>query len=111
MPPHPSASDGRPDWLLQALALEAEDRLEQAEETITQAVQHLGAAATIAQMYASRMLRLQRDGDLPGARAAFEKAEQWIYYYASQATSGGEGVALSRERDEFLAQLRGSFAG
>jgi hypothetical protein len=47
--------------------------------------------------------------DTPAAeqalREALDNAVQWITYYAIQATSGGEGVALSAERDRFLRGL------
>ena len=62
-----------------------------------------------AQLHRERMLRLQEAGDLAGARAAFEKASDWICSYAGFATSGGEGAALSLERDEFLASLQRDF--
>jgi hypothetical protein len=51
------------------------------------------------------MRRLLKAGDGPGALAAFKKASAHIFIYASQATSGGEGTALSAERDQFRKQL------
>ena len=92
------------------MALEAAGQLEAAETTIMQGAQHIGGAASVAEMYVRRMTRLQDAGDHSGARQAFEKAEQWISFYASQATSGGEGTALSRERDAFLSHLKSVFA-
>jgi hypothetical protein len=97
--------DDLPAWWRRALALEAEGRLEEAEETIIRGAQHIGGASSVARMYSERMVRLRQAGDEPGALGAFRKAEQWINYYASQATSGGEGTALSAERDRFLAEL------
>jgi len=38
--------------------------------------------------------------------AAREKSAHFAWFMASLATSGGEGAALSRERDQFLASLR-----
>jgi hypothetical protein len=92
-------------WWQRALALESEDRMSEAEQLIQDAIPNLYAAASVAELYAQRLLRLRQAGDLDGARQAFRDAERWIHYYASQATSGGEGLALSRERDAFLQGL------
>lgn len=97
--------DGPPWWQL-AKALELADHFDEAEATIRAAIPHLAFAAAIAELYRDRMLRLQASGDAPGARAAFAKSSDWICSYAGFATSGGEGAALSLERDEFLAGLR-----
>jgi hypothetical protein len=97
--------ENRPDWLTQSEALEREDRLIEAEDIIRNAVPHQGFAISIAEMYRRRMLHLSADGDSAGAAEARQKASDWAYFYASQATSGGEGLALSAERDEFLQGL------
>lgn len=94
-----------PDWWREAQALQDADRLEEAEQTIRQAVQHIGAAASIAEMYAQRMRAFQRAGDEPRAIEAFNKAVDWMGTYAGWATSGGEGAALSEERDRFHEAL------
>jgi hypothetical protein len=103
--PEPQKGD-TPAWWTKAQALEAEGRLEEAEQAILNGVDHIGAAASVAEMYKRRMLRLQKSGDREGAREAFRKADHWIVTYASWATSGGEGAALSLERDQVLAELR-----
>jgi len=72
---------------------------------VRDAVPSIHAAATLAELYLLRMLRLRQAGDADGARQAFLDAERWIVFYAGQATSGGEGAALSRERDEFRRRL------
>ena len=95
----------QPEWWRQAQALELEGRLEEAERAITEAVDHVGAYASVAELYAQRMRRLAAAGDEAGALAAGDKAEEWIRAYAGSATSGGEGAALSLERDEFLAEI------
>jgi hypothetical protein len=95
-----------PDWWLRAKALEKDGRLEEAERAVNDAVPHLGAAASIAQLYLERMLRLQEAGEMAAAAEAYQESSNWIYFYASQATSGGEGMALSVERDEFLRELQ-----
>ena len=59
----------------------------------------------IALVVLERMRAFQRAGNEPRAVAAFKLAAQWMWTYASQATSGGEGEALSHERDQFHAAL------
>lgn len=94
-----------PEWWRRAQALEMDGALAEAEQTIIAAVPHIGAFASVAHLYAERMRRLAAAGDTTGAAAAREKAVDWIHSYAGLATSGGEGAALSLERDDFLAEL------
>lgn len=107
--PAPPPPDG-PPWWKRAKALDLADKIAEAEAVIQAAIPHLAFAAATAQLHRERMLRLQEAGDLDGARTAFEKASDWIRAYAGFATSGGEGAALSLERDEFLANLQRDFA-
>lgn len=93
------------EWWRSAVALESQDRLEEAEKVINEAVLHLGAAASVAELYALRMDRMLQAQDTVGALDAFRRADRWIAFYAAQATSGGEGAALSRERDQFRRSL------
>jgi hypothetical protein len=95
----------KPDWFVQAESLERENRLAEAEELISKRVQDQGFALSIADLYRNRMLRLRSEGDDTGAAEARKKASDWAYFYASQATSGGEGLMLSAQRDEFLRTL------
>lgn len=95
----------QPAWWRNAKRLERENRLEEAEKAITDALQHIGAPSSVAQLYAERLDRLASAGDRAGAAESYKKAREWITYYASLATSGGEGAALSMERDEFLDDL------
>jgi hypothetical protein len=99
------ASDHGPDWWMAALLMERADRLAEAEQCITDAVDHIGAALQVAELYRQRMLRLQDDGQPGEALKARGAAIRWAEHYAASATSGGEGAALSRERDAFIAQL------
>jgi hypothetical protein len=99
------ASDHGPDWWMAALLMERADRLDEAEQCITDAVDHLGAALQVAELYRQRMLRLQDSGQPGEALKAREAAIRWAHRYAASATSGGEGAALSRERDAFIAGL------
>lgn len=102
--PAPAAETG-PDWWMAAQLLERANRLEQAEQMITSSVDHIGAALQVAELYRQRMLRLLREHDQPGAEQARAQAVRWVQHYAASATSGGEGAALSRERDAFIASL------
>ena len=99
------ASDHGPDWWMAALLMERADRLAEAEQCITDAIDHIGAALQVAELYRQRMLRLQDSGQPGEALKAREAAVRWAHRYAASASSGGEGLALSRERDAFIAQL------
>ncbi len=88
-----------------ARSTEGPDRLEAMENALRKAIPHIGVAASIAECYAERMRAFQRAGDEPRARAAFALAMPWLGTYAGWATSGGEGEALSYERDQFRAEL------
>jgi hypothetical protein len=100
-----------PEWWQRAKALELDGQLKEAEAAIRNAVPHLGAFSSVAQLYLERMVRLQQAGDTAGAAAAYEESSNWIYAYAGLATSGGEGAALSLQRDDFLKELGSLFRG
>lgn len=100
-----------PKWLIEARTLEEQGKFEAMQEKVRDAIDHLSFAAVIAGIYRDRMLRLQQAGDSAGAADAYERASNHIYFYASMATSGGEGTALSAERDEFLRELRSLYKG
>lgn len=92
-------------WAQAANSTDGPDRLTDIEEQMQRSIDHIGVAATIAEMYAQRMRTFQRVGNEPRAVAAFKLAVEWMSNYASSATSGGEGAALSFERDQFHAAL------
>lgn len=92
-------------WFEKARALERADRLDEAEAIIRDGVPDAHFALVIADLYRHRMFRLRESGDVEGAGNAREHAERWACFFASQATSGGEGMAYSGERDEFLKSL------
>lgn len=96
--------DDEPEWMQRARHLEREDRLEEAEQLIRDKIPTLHSAITIAELYRGRWLRL-RESDSAMAVEARQQAANWAHTYASWATSGGEGTALSRERDDFLSLL------
>jgi hypothetical protein len=102
--PEPARPDARA-WSRAAEGTEGPDRLEALEEEMLRSIPHIGAAASIAEMYAQRMRAFQRAGDEARAIAAFRLAVDWMGSYASSATSGGEGAALSYERDRFREAL------
>jgi hypothetical protein len=96
-------------WARAAQSTDGPDRLEAVEKEMLAAFDHIGVAASIAEMYANRMRAFQRAGNEARAIAAFKLAVDWMDNYASYATSGGEGAALSYERDQFRAALAREF--
>lgn len=99
--PRPSGSDA----YRRALDLEEQDRLEEAEKLLTESIPNLYSVITIADMYRTRMIRLRELGRHEEAREARKQAVDNAYFFASLATSGGEGAALSLQRNQFLASL------
>ena len=97
--------EGKPVWWQKARKLEAENKLEAAEAVIKDGVPNLYFASATADLYRLRMLRMKAAGDAAGVLEAFNKSEHFIWFMASLATSGGEGAALSWERDKFMKQL------
>jgi hypothetical protein len=93
------------DWYRDVELLERQDRLEEAEQLIEKRINNLYSAICIAEMYKKRWHRLKKQGRQEEAEAARQKSADWAWNLAAGATSGGEGVALSRERDEFLKTL------
>ncbi len=96
-------------WARAAQSTDGPDRLEAVEKEMLAAINHIGVAGSIAEIYAERMRAFQRAGNEPRAVAAFKLAMQWMYSYASSATSGGEGAALSYECDQFREALAREF--
>jgi hypothetical protein len=103
--PSPAQTRSEPKWWVRACELEAQDRLDEAEAIIRDSIPHLAYAIQTAELYRLRKIRLSRQGDMAGVRKAHDSAVKWAYAYASMATSGGEGMALSLERDQFIASL------
>src|SRR5215831_8847556 len=101
-----------PEWWLRAKELERQDRFEEAEAIIQQALSSQGYPwqSQIAQMYKDRMDRLLDSAQKTEATDAARKAAQWMRAYASEATSGSEGAMLSYERDQFLSELKAALA-
>jgi len=100
---------GKPEWWRKARALEQQGQLEAAEAVIKDGVPNLYFAHATADLYRLRMSRLKAQNDRAGALDAYRRARTFIYFFASMATSGGEGAALSGERDAFMTQLIEAF--
>lgn len=95
-----------PDWRAKADELERQDRLEEAEKVIHDALHpNYPAAQATAQMYRDRAVRLLNEGRIAEAAAAREKAIEWIDRNTSYATSGGEAMALLHSADQFKRGL------
>lgn len=101
----PSVEVEGPAFWREALKLEARNELEKAEQLVRDSIPPQAFAIQIAEMYRLRKWRLTDAGDAAGATHAHEQAVRWANSYAAGATSGGEGEAMSVERDEFIAQL------
>ena len=99
-PVHDPEFAGQPDWWRDAVLHERADRLEEAEQTILGALDHIGVYSSLAHLYELRIGRLNDEGRDEDALAARDRAVHWLDVYASSATSGGEGAALSYERDQ-----------
>lgn len=104
-PEPPTAASDRSAVAAAAQSTTGPDRLEAMEKALLASIDHIGVAGSIAELYAQRMRAFQRAGNEPRAIAAFRLAMSWMNRYASSATSGGEGAALSYERDQFHAAL------
>ena len=102
----------QPEWWRKAKQLEREDRLEEAEAIVQQALSSQGYPwqSQIAQLYKERMDRLLDSRQKAEAADAARKAAQWMWAYASEATSGAEGAVLSYQRDQFRSELKATLA-
>lgn len=108
-PAHVANPAGTTNWRRAAQTTEGPDRLVDVENEMRQSIDHIGVAGSIAEIYAERMRAFQRAGNEPRAIAAFKLAVEWMGIYASSATSGGEGAALSYEYDRFRTSLAREF--
>src|SRR5689334_10249038 len=95
------------EWWKQALQLEAADKLSETERVIREAMSPRGEpwTAQIAHLYELRCKRFLAAGQIEAARAAARTGHDFMLSYASGATSGGEGVALSAEAEEYRQNL------
>lgn len=105
-PPTPQPVPAEPAWWTRAQEHERADRFKRAERTILRAEASIGAWSQVAHLYELRLKRKLDEGDIDGAKDAFERADEALAQYASSATSGGEGVALSAERRNRVAAMK-----
>lgn len=96
-----------PDWWQTVLQLEAAEKLPEAEALIHDALapRREPWTAQTAYLYELRCRRLLAEGRRAEALAAFERGCEFMVSYASGATSGGEGVALSQEAEDYRREL------
>lgn len=102
--PDKAEAGDKPAWVQRAQELEQADRLEEFEQVVREAIPTLHCAIATAHFYRDRWMRL-KEVDEAKAEDARHRAREWAFDYAASATSGGEGVALSYERDQFLKTL------
>jgi hypothetical protein len=96
-----------PDWWDKAVELEHAGKLEEAEDAIRKGMTPGDPwDCQTAYLYELRTKRLLSQGNIDEARKSFKRGCDLMRSYASGATSGGEGVALSAEADEYEAELR-----
>jgi hypothetical protein len=94
------------DWRQQVDTLEKLGQIEAAEELLLKSIDHLGAYSSAAYLWEKEVARRAAAGDDAGARQAAKRAADRLFQYAAGATSGGEGAALSLERDQRLEALK-----
>lgn len=99
------APGAEPVWWTEAQRLEQAGHVEAAEQLILKSLDHLGAYSQVAHLHELRGRRLADSGDTTGAQVAFEASGSWMDTMAGGATSGGEGAALSLQRDQHRARL------
>jgi hypothetical protein len=102
----------QPEWWLRAKELEQQERIEEAEAVIKEAMVPQGYPwpSQSAQLHLERMQRLLNEGRYEEAKVAAVKGIDWMYVYASGATSGGEGTAFMYEAKQFEKGVRSSLA-
>jgi hypothetical protein len=94
------------DWRVRVEQLFDAGELEEAEKLLLASIDHLGVYSSCAYLWEREAGRRASQNDPEGAKAAAQKASDFLYQYAGSATSGGEGAALSLERDERLKGLK-----
>lgn len=95
------------DWWRLAIELERQDRLSEAEALIKNALSPKGDPwdYQTAYLYELRAQRLVAEGKRATAKEAAQISVNFMRHYASGATSGGEGVALSALADQTQKRL------
>lgn len=93
-------------WMLAELRREEIAAMRQLEIDLQQSTNHLGVCITLAQRWQTRVKHLVDARQPADAVNAYHRGAMWAMLYASGATSGGEGLANSRTRDEMISSLR-----
>jgi hypothetical protein len=87
-----------PPWWAEAIKLEREGNLSDAEQLILHACDRVRGLLEVARLYRDRALRLARHGDTRGAAAASEQMERWAERHAATAVNQEQREALLYER-------------
>ena len=93
-------------WMRAEARREEIAAMRQLEVDLERSSNHLDVYITIAHKWTARVKQLVDAQQHDDAINAYHRGVMWAGLYASGATSGGEGVANSRTRDEVVAQLR-----
>lgn len=101
----PAPDPTGPSWWQEAQRRAAAGDVAAAEQLVLRSVPHLGAYAQLAELHEWLGRRFAAAGDAAAAEAAFDASCRWMDQMASCATSGGEGMALSLQRDEHRRRL------
>jgi hypothetical protein len=101
LPPEPEPAPAEPTtWRTEVDRLEQAGQIEAAEALLMKSIDHLGVFSSAAYLWEREAARRAAARDMAGAKAAARRAADLLDQYAASATSGGEGTALSRERNE-----------
>ncbi|RYG67247.1 hypothetical protein EON77_16665, partial [bacterium] len=98
-------------WMYAQRLHEEIAQMRAAEAEVLGATTSLGAFATLAVHWRGRVVTLAKAGRTEDAINAYHRGAMWADRYAAGATSGGEGTALSGERDVLIRDLRGALGG
>ena len=93
-----SAEANQPIWWKEAVKLEREGNLADAEQLVLHACDRVRGLLEVARLYRDRALRLARHGDTRGAALASEQMERWAERHAATAVNQDQREALLYER-------------
>lgn len=98
-------------WMYAQRLAEEIARMRGMEAELLGSTASLGACAAIAARWRDRAAALMKAGRTEDAVNAYHRGVMWADRYAAGATSGGEGAALSVERNALIGELRGALGG
>jgi hypothetical protein len=96
--PDEAAAPAQPIWWKEAVRLEREGNLSDAEQLVLHACDRVRGLLEVARLYRDRALRLARHGDTRGAALASEQMERWAERHAATAVNQEQREALLYER-------------